>query len=1239
VQQVQGGVHVRLCAWNVKGRLPLLETCTEAMDLLSGYDAVVLSETGAEQSGAGRYSLPGFWCVLNAARARRSVQGGVAVFVRRDWRKYVKVVQGRREVEGVAWVRIALPGAQLLHLAACYLPPEDSSIRGSTRAERGAKMIEEWGHLQEAAAGFQEVGMVVVAGDLNARTGVMPDWRPHAWEEPGMEGLAPPTRNVALPSRANEDALVAGNAQGRCLLQFCNATGLAIMNGRLPGDVSGAVTFVAATGRSLVDYFVASPELAFQPGGMPHDGCDLWVLRAEDRPTMPGLQTSFDHSPVFFTCLVPPNRARAGGGDRGGSRHGSRVKVVWEESMQRDYSECVSAGLNGLVDRIRDAEDVQGACAVLEAAISQAIDGLEVMGHRPRKRTGGFPAGYTPKPNSWFNDSVRQALRRRATALAQSGRRSREYRDACAAVDRAVRMAKREQAEREMEARVNGYYQSPRRFWSGYKQGKMSGPYDEDVTGWTEYYSTLYQQQGQGQYTGGSLGSHLEAHKGIFESVSGSGRAGALEAGITAEEVCRAMGMLANNKSTGPDGLPGEFLSQAWVEVGEGLNKRKARLLAGPLACLFSRVFSEGYPPEWGTCALTSVPKPKGDPRNRDDYRGIAVSSALSKLYSLVLLSRLDAWAEREGRRAAGQAGFRKERCAMDNALVLQHVFGKHAAEGRPVYAAFIDLRKAYDWVDRGVLWHALSCMGIPDGMMRALQGMYANVNMRVRAGGKLGDPFPAVRGVRQGDPLSPLLFGLFIDQLEGFLRQRCGEYGAMVGDLSGAARLVRLLLYADDLVLLAHTPQQLQALLDQLHVFCQGTMLTVNVAKSVVMVGGRAAEAPVFTYDGKQMPQVARFVYLGVPFVASGVDLDYPKQAAQRAAAASHVVNARCVQLRLFHASVRCNLFNTLVMPVLSYGCEIWGPFQLKDLMSRPGAWGAKGAAEQVHKDFLHRTLGVKACAPVAAVMAVTGREPIAHAWLRRLLRFWNGIVKRPEDDMVRAALACNASAAEVLRGRGGTASWASAVRTVVHALDQNASALVTTASELPGGDLIKKAGELWMETVWKGVLSEEQEVEGDPVRSCPDSGVRANNGYKLRTYKHWFYTPFQVGCGYVYYLLRQQQIHAISRLFLGAHDFEVERGRFRGGVRQQRAARVCKCCDMGTVEDEMHVLLECPAWEQLRVLTGLFTHDIGGPPSKERMCAITRCGNDAVRWRQLADFVIRVEAMRKVMYRENAW
>ena len=76
-----------------------------------------------------------------------------------------------------------------------------------------------------------------------------------------------------------------------------------------------------------------------------------------------------------------------------------------------------------------------------------------------------------------------------------------------------------------------------------------------------------------------------------------------------------------------------------------------------------------------------------------------------------------------------------------------------------------------------------------------------------------------------------------------------------------------------------------------------------------------------------------------------------------------------------------------------------------------------------------------------------------------------------------------------------------------------------------------------------------------------------------------------------------------------------------------------------MGTVEDEMHVLLECPAWEQLRVLTGVFTYDIGGPPSKERMCAVTHCGNDAVRWRQLADFIIRVEAKRKVMYRENAW
>jgi hypothetical protein len=119
----------------------------------------------------------------------------------------------------------------------------------------------------------------------------------------------------------------------------------------------------------------------------------------------------------------------------------------------------------------------------------------------------------------------------------------------------------------------------------------------------------------------------------------------------------------------------------------------------------------------------------------------------------------------------------------------------------------------------------------------------------------------------------------------------------------------------------------------------------------------------------------------------------------------------------------------------------------------------------------------------------------------------------------------------------------------------------------------------------------------------------------------------------------MRQQQISSLSRLYLGAHELEIERGRFKGGARQARAQRVCKCCDLGIIEDEMHMLLECPAWQGFRQAAWVFTNDPGGEPSMERMRAVTQGSNDAMWWRQLADFTIRVEAKRRAMYREHGF
>ena len=122
-----------------------------------------------------------------------------------------------------------------------------------------------------------------------------------------------------------------------------------------------------------------------------------------------------------------------------------------------------------------------------------------------------------------------------------------------------------------------------------------------------------------------------------------------------------------------------------------------------------------------------------------------------------------------------------------------------------------------------------------------------------------------------QGDVLSPLLFGLYIDRLEPFLTQRLGpNIGAQL-----AGRVVRVLLYADDLVLLAHSPDQLQQMLDALAEFCKACMMTVNVKKTeIVCFNNQHTRARPYTwqYMGQIVPIVAEFKYLGILFGENGV-------------------------------------------------------------------------------------------------------------------------------------------------------------------------------------------------------------------------------------------------------------------------------------------------------------------------------------------------------------------------------
>jgi hypothetical protein len=179
---------------------------------------------------------------------------------------------------------------------------------------------------------------------------------------------------------------------------------------------------------------------------------------------------------------------------------------------------------------------------------------------------------------------------------------------------------------------------------------------------------------------------------------------------------------------------------------------------------------------------------------------------------------------------------------------------------------------KAFDTIPRDLLWRRMQDVGLHGEMLSALQAMYRDVRCRVRTPQGLRDSFKSTWGVKQGCPLSPLLFGLYVDPLEEELLTEDAT-DEIDGDfLSLAGVPVPCLLFADDLVLLSSTRAGLQAMLGTLERFSRRTGLIVNKGKTKVGAQlQKARQEGAFYIDGGAIETVGSYRYLGVEVFCSG--------------------------------------------------------------------------------------------------------------------------------------------------------------------------------------------------------------------------------------------------------------------------------------------------------------------------------------------------------------------------------
>ena len=178
----------------------------------------------------------------------------------------------------------------------------------------------------------------------------------------------------------------------------------------------------------------------------------------------------------------------------------------------------------------------------------------------------------------------------------------------------------------------------------------------------------------------------------------------------------------------------------------------------------------------------------------------------------------------------------------------------------QPVYMCFVDLEKAFDRVPRGVLWGVLRKYGVPDPLIVvAVQSLYDRCQSLVRIAGSKLDTFLVRVGLRQGCPLSPILFIIFMDRIS-----RCsqGVEGVRFGDFR-----IGSLIFADDVVLLASSGRDLQLSLEWFAAKCEAAGMRISTSKSETMVLSQKRVECSLRVGNEILPQVEEFKYLGVLF------------------------------------------------------------------------------------------------------------------------------------------------------------------------------------------------------------------------------------------------------------------------------------------------------------------------------------------------------------------------------------
>ena len=259
----------------------------------------------------------------------------------------------------------------------------------------------------------------------------------------------------------------------------------------------------------------------------------------------------------------------------------------------------------------------------------------------------------------------------------------------------------------------------------------------------------------------------------------------------------------------------------------------------------------------------------------------------------------------------------------------------------RPLYICFVDIRKAYDSINRAALWSVLQyCYHLPSKLLKIIEALHSNTSAAVRTYGKISDHFSVSSGVKQGCVLAPTLFNLYFDSV---IRLVITDHQPDVGvclsylldaDLVGNRKKltsevsVTDLEYADDMALISDSYESLSTLLESLDSSCHHMGLTINYKKTkrLAALPGADAHSPSLISlhpDCDPTKVVPSFQYLG-SYLSNNCTLDVEISTRITKASQSYgLLNRILWHQRKIKSTTKLHIFVSVVLSTLSYGLE----------------------------------------------------------------------------------------------------------------------------------------------------------------------------------------------------------------------------------------------------------------------------------------------------------------------------